>query len=356
MAPRAVKRRKVKHNVSDDEEDSTSFASFGEESEDQHCVERVEEDEAESEDKLMKDGDDENGNDDEFEGKSVDGQNEQSQVPSTLQHRKTVARKDAASAPFVAGNHKSTMFKLQLDDLLEQLRPRRGKTELAAEAALHSLKSVIESIPDKGPLGVDEAESQLFSSSKVQIPFPDPRPPKDAKYKFRYATPSNVNVVGSHVLKTSSRSKKMLEIDMVITMPSSVFQEKDYLDFRYFYKRAYYLASIAAGLNTAVGTQYNIKVYNFHSNLLKPILVVTPVNNPGSEGGPIPSHRWQINVIPCIAEDIFQPEKLNLNRACVRHQSTLSNSGADGHETPKATPFYNSSIRSDMLTISYLKL
>ena len=361
MATRAVKRQKVHHDVPDEEENSTSFAAFGAESEDQNDTESVEDDQAESEDEPMMDDDNENSNDDEPGSESINGQNGRNQAASIPRHRKTAARKDglmatAASGPFVAGNHKSTMFKLQLDDLLEQLRPRRGKTELQAAEALHQLKSVIENIPSKGPLAVDEAESQLLSSSKVQIPFPDPRPTKDAKYKFQYARPSNINVIGSHILKTSSRSKKVLEIDMVVTMPSSVFQEKDYLNFRYFYKRAYYIASIAAGIKATVGAQYDTKFHKFRNDSLKPILVVMPIHKSGSESGSVSSHRWQINVIPCIGEETFQIEKLDLNRACVRHQCTLSKAAAESLETPKATPFYNSSLRSDMLATPYLKL
>jgi U3 small nucleolar RNA-associated protein 22 len=96
-----------------------------------------------------------------------------------------------------------------------------------------------------------------------------------------YAKPSNINVVGSYVLKTMVKSEGVLSIDMVVIMPSSIFQDKDYLNYRYFYKRAYYLACLAAGLQTSVSGQFTLKYEYLHGNTLLPILSLRSIT-PGA--------------------------------------------------------------------------
>lgn len=67
-----------------------------------------------------------------------------------------------------------------------------------------------------------------------------------------------------------------LSIDMVIVMPPTIFQEKDYLNYRYFYKRAYYLACLAAGLQDKVKGEFLLEFEYLHGNSLQPILIAKP--------------------------------------------------------------------------------
>lgn len=72
------------------------------------------------------------------------------------------------------------------------------------------------------------------------------------------------------------KSENTLSVDMVVVMPSSIFQEKDYLNYRYFYKRAYYLACIVAGLQDAVQDEFQLKYEYLHGNSLLPFLSLRP--------------------------------------------------------------------------------
>ena len=366
MAAPAPKRRKVEQDASDDQQDDGSFASFGEsQEEEEEQYNGPDEDEHNSTEESLMDVD-EDVDDGHFDGNinnkpGVQNSSNNDRPPSTAHHRKVVGRKDgrgvdSGSSPYVAGNHKSTLLKLQVDELLEQIPTRHGKKEIQAEEVLHRLKTAIENIPEAGPLEIHEAEKQHLASGKIQIPFPNPRPPKDAKYKLEYAKPTNVNVVGSHVLKTASRSKKNVEIDMVVTMPSRLFQDKDYLDFRYFYKRAYYIASIAGGLKAAFGNELNFTFQCFHDDTLKAILVATPTVKSAGDAAQKSSSKWQINIVLCIAENTFQADKLGPDKCCVRSQAQSPNAEAKSKEPRAPTAFYNSSLRSDMLAPSYLKL
>ena len=72
------------------------------------------------------------------------------------------------------------------------------------------------------------------------------------------------------------KSDGALSVDMVVAMPASIFQEKDYLNYRYFYKRAYYLACIAGGLQEALHDEFALSFEYLNGNTLHPILVAEP--------------------------------------------------------------------------------
>ncbi|KAI5361510.1 Putative Nrap protein domain 1 [Septoria linicola] len=357
MAPPATKRRKVDHVSSSDDEDAASFASFGD-GENEEGAQDVEVNGDGSEDGSLdaeegaESGDEEEAEDEEASD-SGGGEASKNQRATTITtsrpatttrdtRRKSDSKAHVGASAYASGTFKSNVFKLQVDELLGQIRPRHGQREVAAEAALHKLKKTVEQIPTRGPYLIDEAERNLLKE-KVSIPFPTPRPPKDAKYKLSFAKPANVNVVGSFALKTSSRSRELVEVDMVVTMPGSILEDKDYLNHRYFYKRAYYLACIAAGLQTAHKAEFKISFKLFQNNPLKSILVVTPVESSA------PASQWRVNIIPCVSHTQFAATKLGLDKNCVRSAEGSGNESA-------ATPFYNSALRSDMLTTAYLKL
>lgn len=336
MAVHASKKRKTEHIPSSDEEDNVSFASFGDDGSDAEMsgVEGEAQSGAEEED-MMDGSEEEDDNEEEMPAKAVVKEKKNKKATKTPSIPPPTASQLASASGF-----KSNVFKLQSDELLQQIRPKQaGKREKAAETALHLIKQSVEKIPANGPFLVAEAERHLLRT-KVAVPFPTPRPAADAQYKFAYAKPANINVVGSFALKTSSRTQEWLEIDMVVVMPASLFEDKDYLNYRYFYKRAYYLASIAAGLKSNHKGDFSLKFAQHHGNPLKPVLVVSPAQPTGKDQAPLP--KWRINIIPCVAPDRFPAEKLKLDKNCVRSED-------------QNTPFYNSSLRSDMLLTSYLK-
>lgn len=198
---------------------------------------------------------------------------------------------------------------------------------------------------------IPEAEKALKSAG-IAIPFPSPRPPKDAKYKLQYERPSSINATGSYPLKTATKSDDGIAIDLVVTMPKSLFQDKDYLNHRYFYKRAYYLACLAAGIKSAKKHKFELSFESWHGNQLQPIIVVRPSGN-GDEDD-FSSSKARINVIPALPENTFAPNKLLPSSNAVRPK------GNDDEETAgktlPPTPFYNSAIQSDANVTAYLKL
>lgn len=364
MVGQANKRRKLEHSSSSEElEEDASFASFGssggEDGQEPAGFEtaittpRANDDEHHYEALADRDGAQDT---DEEEGTlDTDQEGVQETAPMSDQRAARPSKEHALKAAkngYASGSSQSNVFKLQMDELLDQIRPRQTTKESEAEAALRQLKTTIDQIPPRAPQSIEEAEQQLRVNSGVTVPFPDPRPPKDAKYKLEYKKPANINVVGSYALKTASRANRTMDIDMVVMMPAPMFQEKDYLNYRYFYKRAYYLACIAAGLRESLSEGLGLHFRDLGDNPLTPVLVVTSPP-PKLEGNKQKQERrWQINIIPSIPADLFSHDKLLPGRNCVRSQDATAPTTRE--QSP--TPFYNSSIRSDMLMISYLKL
>ena len=56
-----------------------------------------------------------------------------------------------------------------------------------------------------------------------------------------------------------------------------MFQEKDYLDHRYFYKRACYLASLAAGIKSS-NLPFSMEFEHLNGDERKPVLILSSLH------------------------------------------------------------------------------
>lgn len=269
----------------------------------------------------------------------------QRKAPQSISTTASQAKSSAEQA-IASGLYKTNLFKLQLDELLKSVKPNYDKQVAKHQTFLHKLKNAIDTIPSIEPCLVTEAEKKLRKGNGVSIPFPEPRPAKDSKYKFEYAKPANINVVGSLALKTGTKSAEPLTIDLAVTMPSGIFQEKDYVNFRYFHKRAYYLACIAAGLKSNEGFRLSWEYQD--DDLLRPVLVAEPATADAEVSGPA---KCRVRILPTIADNVFPIAKTLPSKNNIR-QSLDS----DSKINEEATPFYNASVRADASTTSYLKL
>ncbi|KUJ10623.1 pre-rRNA processing protein-like protein Utp22 [Mollisia scopiformis] len=251
------------------------------------------------------------------------------------------------AALYAGGSYKSSLFKLQVDELLAEVQPNYEKRLTGVNEALRKLKTFIEEVEDCDPVSVTEATKSLLKSHKITIPFPDPKPDRNAAYKLMYSRPSNINVVGSYALKTMVKTEGSLSIDMVLVMPSAIFQEKDYLNYRYFYKRAYYLACLAAGLQEKVEDEFVLAFEYLHGNSLQPILVVKPKSDSKKS-----NKSYDIRIIPAVPSGTFAESKLRPDKNAIRPKDNHSEQSS----LLPPTPFYNATLQSDCNIEPYLKL
>ncbi|KKK15657.1 hypothetical protein P175DRAFT_0505341 [Aspergillus ochraceoroseus IBT 24754] len=255
---------------------------------------------------------------------------------------KQVKNARSAEVALANGFYKSSFFKLQMDELLSESRPNYDKQLAKLKDVLHNLKDTIERIPERSPKLPLDAGKELQNLHSIFVPYPDPRPGRDTKYSVAYSSPTNINVVGSFALRTGARSGELSTIDMAVTMPSSIFQEKDYTNYRYFHKRAYYIACIAAGIKDAGELSLDVKFGLQDGDGLRPIIMVQPKGAAFS--------RYQIRIITAIEDCLFPISRTLPMKNNIRHGSK------EGTDSQEPTPLYNSSLRSEATVSLYHKL
>jgi U3 small nucleolar RNA-associated protein 22 len=154
--------------------------------------------------------------------------------------------------------------------LLPSVRPKYdGSAAANLEFVLRKLHEFLYSIPPVQPLHPLEASVQLQKQA-IAVPYCQPLPTEDTNWKVSFEQPADIKLVGSWVNKLSIKSKdgEKFCVDIGVEMPNvspyaslrfppptkqtrttqTLFQEKDYLNGRFFHKRAFYIASIAAAL------------------------------------------------------------------------------------------------------------
>ena len=172
MAPPATKRRKLEQS---EDESEGSFADF---------------DELES--AGPNNGDEANGEDSDVSmevpagGEAVsDDEDAEESVAQKSKNPTPVASATSAQKPpkrpaatlqdgaYTSESFKSNMFKLQVDELLEQVKPKYGKKEAPAENAMRTLKTILEQIPNREALPVCSSSTiydALLTKYRLQKP------------------------------------------------------------------------------------------------------------------------------------------------------------------------------------------
>ncbi|MCJ1414557.1 hypothetical protein MMC32_000884 [Xylographa parallela] len=244
----------------------------------------------------------------------------------------------------------SDMFQIQLGELLAEVRPNYEKVTKRVEKTLRRLKQVIDYIPARDPQPIYEAAESFQNDTGVAIAWPDSGPTPDLKYSVAFAKPEDINVVGGFVLKTSVKNEEPMVIDMAVTMPASLFQEKDYLNYRYFHKRAYYLACIASAIDATTDYKVHVQYQYQNDSPLQPVLLISPVSNGGEDD--FLNSKCSIRIILAVNSAVLEIEKTLPWKSCIRSKSSDDSSTS----LPVSSPVYNATLRAESSLASYLKL
>ncbi|KAK4032905.1 Nrap protein [Parachaetomium inaequale] len=252
------------------------------------------------------------------------------------------------------GVSRSRAFVLEADELLDSVRLDYATALDGADGLLHRIKGAVEGIKAHDALPVADAAAKLEKKHKIKVPFPDPAPQASSNYKVAFAKPAQFNVVGSYVSKTMVKTQKGHAVDMVVVLPEESLQEKDYLDLRYFYKRAYYLAVIAAALRKEFGSEAQLSYEHLNGNPLCPVLAIQPNGSEAKDSAKSENKGaldFRIRILPCAPDGFFPKAKLHLG-------ATLVRKSRDGESSAFAEPtsFYNSTIAAETCFLPYLKV
>lgn len=244
--------------------------------------------------------------------------------------------------------YQSGSFKLQIDALLPNVRPKEsGRQQL--DHFLFALRTHCISIPSIEPLNPLTA-AKILSKKGVAVPFAFPLPFPDAKWKVAFEPPKEIYVVGSWAngIAVKKQTGSHFGVDLSVEMPETLFQEKDYLDGRFFHKKSYYLAVLAQSISTAfdVDTFYSCA----HGDPRLTTLVIRPRN--GSTSHDFSKSHAEVHVILVLSSS----SPLSLSRLFPSYSNVRMPSSSS--QAPFPTPIYNNAIllstyAKEALTLTY---
>lgn len=267
--------------------------------------------------------------------------------PPTKKHKKQLTAHDVQIARETAELFKSNIFKLQIDELIKEVSIKDSHIS-KIEKVLHRLHLCIAEVESVEGLTLAQAESAV-DRKIVAIPFPDPNPTK-VNYSFSYLPPDNVALVGSFGLKTGITQQAGLSIDIALTMPLTILQPKDFLNYRAFYKRSFYLAYLAHQLIPITKKNHlPVKItYSFlNDDPLCPMLRLESIHTDNKDDLSFYKTKFSVNLLVAFPTGFFDAKKLLPDRNCIRIQT-------DETDLPP-TPHYNSSLLASTAFDHYLK-
>ncbi|EMG50922.1 UTP22 U3 small nucleolar RNA-associated protein 22 [Candida maltosa Xu316] len=332
-------KRKLEEQTIEDEE----FKSFSDREEElesnghSHDVVKEQQEEEENVNGLEEDSDDE----------EEEETNKSTNQPPNKKQKKQLTAQDVQVARETAELFKSNIFKLQIDELMKEVKIKKNHEE-KMEKVLRRLHDLIKQVPPVENLTLQQAE-QHFNPKKLVIPFPDPKPTK-VNYTFSYLPSEDVSLVGSYGLKTAIHQHHGSSIEVALTMPKEMFQPKDYLNYRALYKRAFYLSYLAEHLihlSKKNNLPIKISYHYFNDDVLNPVLKIESIQTENSEDLIFYKTKFTINLIAAFPYGLFDTKKLLPDKNCIRVQSETENL--------PPTPLYNSSILSQTAYDYYLK-
>ncbi|CAI5756410.1 unnamed protein product [Candida verbasci] len=261
------------------------------------------------------------------------------------QNKQQLTAQDIQIARETADLFKSNIFKLQIDELMRELKIKKSHED-KMEKVLRRLHDLIKQVPSIENLSLQQAEQHF---KKLVIPFPDPKPSK-LNYRFSYIPSEDISLVGSYGLKTGCNQKSSIEI--ALTMPKELFQAKDYLNYRAFYKKAFYLAYLAEHLITLSkknNLPLKISYHYLNGDVLNPVLRLESIQTENPDDLIFNKTKFNINLIVAFPFGIFDAKKLLPDKNCIRVQTETET------ESLPPTPLYNSSLITQSTYDYYLK-
>ncbi|KAI0266446.1 pre-rRNA processing protein Utp22 [Gloeopeniophorella convolvens] len=275
----------------------------------------------------------------------------------------------------------SSSFKLQIDALLPNIRPKESRKAPLDRFlfALHAYLSALPPVSPQHPLeaarallagtlpsdakGKEKAHRQKDkapSSQSIAVPFPLPVPTEDANWKVAFQKPVNIAVVGGWInnVVVKSKDEEPWVVDVAVEMPSELFQEKDYMNGRFFHKRAFYIAVLAKYVSDPAN---KLNVETFYESKKGDPRLTTLILRPKNDDTPTDFSKLNavVRIIPVLSPSSpIQKARLAPHRSNFRVNSSDS-SGSSQENLP--TPLYNSAIllasspQRDVIAVNTLK-
>jgi len=174
---------------------------------------------------------------------------------------------DGAAAPALKSGlevaHNNNLWNLQTKDLLKDAAFDYAKVQPLTDA-LYTIKQAIDGVEGQ-TVTRNTADSRFLSAFLRDF--------KPSPVVLDFAPPSAVDIVGSFLIRTQLAGSAT-NVDMAVQIPDECLDAKDYLNNRYFEKRALYLAVIAAHLDKTVGDKFSVGISYFRDDERKSMIVL----------------------------------------------------------------------------------
>ncbi|KAL0083685.1 Nrap protein [Phycomyces blakesleeanus] len=235
---------------------------------------------------------------------------------------------------------KSNIFKLEASsaEIKSNYIGVKYEKHKALERALHHIKAIFDSLPEGKEMLLNAFKENMSKKHNIETPFPNPQPAPDANYKFKFEKPAAIHLIGGYALKSVAKLKEPFNVDVAVEMPASVFQEKDHMNNRYFYKRACYLAVLANAIKDSK-KGFQVEFSSFNGDMRKPILLVKASGDKSEVD--FSKTKCIIRIMPSLPENTFPVNRLAPGRNNVRSGEEVN------VEMLKPTPHYNASLLMD---------
>ncbi|KAJ6460366.1 Nrap protein [Mycena vitilis] len=207
-----------------------------------------------------------------------------------------------------------------------------------------------------------EAARKLIKKG-VSVPYCLPRPSEDTNWKVAFEKPSDITMVGSWPNKISVKGKdgSKFGVDLAVEMPPNLFQEKDYLNGRFFHKRAFFLATLAAviqgskSLNVEVTYESALDDPRLTKLVLEPRAHLSLANTVASDFVYLDGSAndfTKLNARVCIIPVLPANSPIPLHRLSPSHSNIRVSGDSDSVSEP--TPLYNAALLNALMPKTHL--
>ncbi|GFO37979.1 nucleolar protein 6-like [Plakobranchus ocellatus] len=230
----------------------------------------------------------------------------------------------------------SSLFRLQVSELLREISVKQ-KMKQRLEEASRFLSDTLKNLPSGKEHKI--TDRKWLKSKHIKNPILEK--PFQVKGTFLFSPPLDVFISGSFV--TDTMIEPDIQADLVMIMPKTFFQPKDYLNQRYSRKRALYLCAVASHLENLERVQH-LQFSYFMGNPYKPMLVVK------LNGHDLKQVSLSLHAVPesgAFKESRFHVSKNNVRPGWFFEKSDPTKDDVDAESLP-GTPYYNSSILHDL--------
>ncbi|XP_072453080.1 nucleolar protein 6 isoform X2 [Notamacropus eugenii] len=233
----------------------------------------------------------------------------------------------------------SNLLRMQMEELLKEVKLKEKKQQ-RIDAFLHEIKQRLLTVPSTK---VSEMTDQSWLPKGVKVPFV--QKPYAVKGRFQFLPPTQITVVGSYLLGTCVRPE--VNVDVMLTMPKEILQDKDGLNQRYLRKRALYIAHL--GYHLSQDPLFGSVRFSYINGChLKPLLLLRPAGKD--------ERLVTVRLYPCPPPGFFRlcrllPSKNNVRTTWFWDKTTPKEAVLD-----PPTPHYNTLLLCDEVMESHLHL